>query len=274
MRTRDPRWWSAEGGRPVQRVEEWGTWASRTRKRGEAGGGRPQGGGAWAAKTVRRPRQQPAQPRCANYWAPLTHKRHPPQPVQPRHTNKWALRTRKQPSRSTGRSGRQNPATRRNMRREERVTVQGPVKTSNPMECHTGGGGDHPPPTISLPAATAFATALESPFRLLPLEAPARSPALNVFGNLLQFSCAPAVHFRFVVRDQPRAAGRSCARSAPHSAPTCSLQSGTESCDAASAPHALQHSTTKVLCLRNVAVQRSQRSSRVSLSASAQVPRD
>ena len=31
-------------------------------------------------------------------------------------------------SRSTGRSGRQNAATRRNMRREERVTVQGPVK--------------------------------------------------------------------------------------------------------------------------------------------------
>ena len=30
-------------------------------------------------------------------------------------------------SRSTGRSGRQNAATRRNMRREERVTVQGPV---------------------------------------------------------------------------------------------------------------------------------------------------
>ena len=37
-------------------------------------------------------------------------------------------------SKSTGRSGRQNAATRRNMRREERVTVQGPV-------CHTGGGG-------------------------------------------------------------------------------------------------------------------------------------
>ena len=43
-------------------------------------------------------------------------------------------------SRSTGRSGRQNAATRRNMRREERVTVQGPVKKQqNPTECHTGG---------------------------------------------------------------------------------------------------------------------------------------
>ena len=35
-------------------------------------------------------------------------------------------------SRSTGRSGRQNAATRRNMRREERVTVQGPVKEHQP----------------------------------------------------------------------------------------------------------------------------------------------
>ena len=35
-------------------------------------------------------------------------------------------------SKSTGRSGRQNAATRRNMRREERVTVQGPVKEQHP----------------------------------------------------------------------------------------------------------------------------------------------
>ena len=35
-------------------------------------------------------------------------------------------------SRSTGRSGRQNAATRRNMRREEWVTVQGPVKKQPP----------------------------------------------------------------------------------------------------------------------------------------------
>ena len=45
-------------------------------------------------------------------------------------------------SRGTGRSGRQNAATQRNMRREERVTVQGPVKKQhNRTECHTGGGG-------------------------------------------------------------------------------------------------------------------------------------
>ena len=35
-------------------------------------------------------------------------------------------------SRSTGRSGQQNAATRHNMRREERVTAQGPVKKQQP----------------------------------------------------------------------------------------------------------------------------------------------
>ena len=42
---------------------------------------------------------------------------------------------------STGRSGRQNAATRRNMRREERVTVQGPVKEQQPDGMSHGGGG-------------------------------------------------------------------------------------------------------------------------------------
>ena len=41
---------------------------------------------------------------------------------------------------STGRSGRQNAATRRNMRREERVTVQGPVKKHQPDRMSHGGG--------------------------------------------------------------------------------------------------------------------------------------
>ena len=45
-------------------------------------------------------------------------------------------------SRSTGPSGRKNVATRRNMRREERVTVQGPVKKLQPDGMsHRGGGG-------------------------------------------------------------------------------------------------------------------------------------
>ena len=45
-------------------------------------------------------------------------------------------------SRSTGRSGRQKAATQRNMRREERVTVQGPVKEQQPDGMsHRGGWG-------------------------------------------------------------------------------------------------------------------------------------
>ena len=44
--------------------------------------------------------------------------------------------------RSTGRSGRQNAATRRNMRRDEWMTVQGPVKKQQPDGMsHRGGGG-------------------------------------------------------------------------------------------------------------------------------------
>ena len=42
---------------------------------------------------------------------------------------------------STGRSGRQKAATRRNMRREERVTVQGPGKKPQPDGMSHGGGG-------------------------------------------------------------------------------------------------------------------------------------
>ena len=47
-------------------------------------------------------------------------------------------------SRSTGRSRRQNAATRRNMRREDRVTVQGPVKKLRPNGMSHGGGGGFP----------------------------------------------------------------------------------------------------------------------------------
>ena len=64
------------GGRSGQRVEEQGTWASRTRKHSEVGYGRPVDRGAWTAKTVKRPRQQPAQPQYANYWAITQHFAH------------------------------------------------------------------------------------------------------------------------------------------------------------------------------------------------------
>ena len=76
------------GGRPGQRVEEQGTWASRTQEHSEAGYGRPVDRGAWTAKTVKRPQQQPAHPQYANYWAPLMRKRHTmPHSAQPQHTN-------------------------------------------------------------------------------------------------------------------------------------------------------------------------------------------
>ena len=85
------------GGRLGQRVEEQGTWASRTQKHSEAGYKRPVDGGVWTAKTVKQPRQQPAHPQYANYWAPLTRQRHTmPHSAQPQHTNYWAPRTRKQ----------------------------------------------------------------------------------------------------------------------------------------------------------------------------------
>ena len=52
--------------------------------------------------------------------------------------------------RSTGRSGRQNAATRRNMRRDERVTVQGPVKEQQLHGMsHTLQPTAPPPPTPS-----------------------------------------------------------------------------------------------------------------------------
>ena len=111
-------------------MEEQGTWASRTQKHSEAGYGRPVDRGVWTAKTVKRPRQHPAHPQYANYWAPLTRKRHTlPHSAQPQHTNYWG--------------GRQNATTRRNMRREDRVTVQGPVKEQQPdgMSHRRGVGG-------------------------------------------------------------------------------------------------------------------------------------
>ena len=45
----------AYGGRPGQRVEEQGTWASRTQNHSKAGYGRPVDRGAWTAKTVKDP---------------------------------------------------------------------------------------------------------------------------------------------------------------------------------------------------------------------------
>ena len=50
--TRPTEWGSVCGGRLGQRVEEQGTWASRTRKRSEAGCGQPEDGGVWTTDTL------------------------------------------------------------------------------------------------------------------------------------------------------------------------------------------------------------------------------
>ena len=115
------------GGRPGQRVEEQGTWASQTQKHSQAGYRRPVDRGAWTAKTVKRPRQQPAHPQYANYWAPLTRKRHTmPHSAQPQHTKYWAPRTRK--------------------RHQQEHQPQRPTESSNPTQHAKGRTGDCPGP--------------------------------------------------------------------------------------------------------------------------------
>ena len=117
----------------------WGGGA-RTRKRGEAGGGRPLSG-VWAGKSVKRPLWQPAQPRYADYWAPLAHKRHLLQPAQPQYTNDGASRTRKRhqqehrPQRPTKRS---DPTQHAKGRTGD---CPGPIKKQQPDGMSHGGGG-------------------------------------------------------------------------------------------------------------------------------------
>ena len=79
--------------------------------------------GEWAAKPVNRPPQQPAQP-----------------PVRQLLGTATAETT---PQRNTGRSGRQNAATRRSTRTEERATLKGRVKKQQPNGMSHGGGGSH-----------------------------------------------------------------------------------------------------------------------------------
>ena len=52
------------------------------------------------------------------------------------------------PPKSTGHSGRQKVAVRRNMRREERVTVQGPVKEQQPDGVSHRGWTSPPTPSL------------------------------------------------------------------------------------------------------------------------------
>ena len=143
---------STYGGRPGQRVEEQGTWASQ--KHSEAGYGRPVDRGVWTAKTLKRPRQQPAHPEYANYWAPLTRKRHTmPHSAQSQHTKYWAPQTRKRhqqeqrPQRPTERS---DPTQHAKGRTGD---CPGPRKgaTTRRNVTRGGGGGLLPPPEPHVP---------------------------------------------------------------------------------------------------------------------------
>ena len=118
-----------------------GTWAARTRKRSEAGCGRPEDGGVWTAKTVQRPPQQPAQPpRRQLLGAADAQTAHPATSgTAPAHQTTGLRKRGNDTSKSTGRSSRQKAATRRNMRREERGTFQGPVKKRQPDGVSHGG---------------------------------------------------------------------------------------------------------------------------------------
>ena len=120
-----------------------GTWASQ--KHSETGYGRPVDRGVWTAKTVKRPPPTTSTSSIRQLLgaadaqtAHHCHIQHSP------NTPSTGLREcGNDTSRSTGRSGRQNAATRRNMRREDRVTVQGPVKEQQPDG--TSHGGTPPP---------------------------------------------------------------------------------------------------------------------------------
>ena len=111
--------------RPLRCAEEWGTWASRAQERSKAGGGRLEdGGGAWAAKTVNDPATTTTT--VVRQLLGTTNAQ-----TAPTTTNTATTGHRERgndTSRSTVRSDRQHATTQRSMRREERVTVQGPVK--------------------------------------------------------------------------------------------------------------------------------------------------
>ena len=94
------------------------------------------------AKTVNRPPQQPAQPPIRQLLgAADAQTAHPATSSTPGAPTTGLRERGNNTSRSTGRSGRQNTATQRNMRREKRGTVQGPVKKQQPDGMSHGGGG-------------------------------------------------------------------------------------------------------------------------------------
>ena len=127
------------------------------------------------------------------------------EPLPPRHiqhspgTPTTGLRERgNDTSKSTGRSGRQNAATQRNMRREERVTVQGPVKEQQPDGMShrrafeppkggaPGGGGGLSPDRSRQPEIPFGCRYVRRGGRLSEKAAPTTSPARTPFVCLPQ----------------------------------------------------------------------------------------
>ena len=122
-------------------MEEQGTRASRTRKRSEAGAGRPEAGGV-PSNDPRNNQHNPKTPTSGHRLhanGTSCHIQHSPG------TPTTGLRERgNDTGRSTGRGSRQNAATSPNMRREERGTAQGPVKKQHPDGMSHGGGEGDP----------------------------------------------------------------------------------------------------------------------------------
>ena len=109
----------------------------------------PPGGEGRSGEQSNDPHNNQHNPQYANYWAQLTRKQHTmPHPTQPQHTDHWAPRTRRQHQREHRLHRPTESSDRRNMRREERVTVQGPVKEQQPdvMSHRDWKGGSKGPP--------------------------------------------------------------------------------------------------------------------------------
>ena len=146
------RWGSPRGGHHPDRRRRVSVFQSGA---GEGRGGTPGGRGFESQDPRPQTPQSSMRPTPGRHWPlntpkdPVAERVHPKGATTSRHiqhspgTPTTGLHERgNDTSRSTGRSGRQNAATRRNMRREDRVTVQGPVKKQQPDGMsHRGGGG-------------------------------------------------------------------------------------------------------------------------------------
>ena len=122
------------GGRPGQRVEEQGTWASHTQNQSEASYGWPVDRGAWTAKTVKRPRQQPAQPPIRQLLgaADAQTAHHATFSTAPTLKLLGSANAETTPARAPAAAADRTQRPDATLRREERVTVQGPVKEQQP----------------------------------------------------------------------------------------------------------------------------------------------